>query len=422
MKSHVSRTAVVIVQIVLLGAGVAAWQIGAASPVAKLPVKNSSQPYRAVTQIPRTTPLVITPLYDDVEVVSDEELAAVLAKIRPVFSHERTKPNFVEHALRAWSVRAKFADPRVMSGEQMKDFLTDHGKYLASWGDKVAPLLSNQTDGVDVRWGSEEGASVHHDHWLACLTEAGISLNEPVFTASHRAQTIADVLEQALSDFRLDETEVEWSVMAFGLWISPQKEWRTRDGRHITFDMLADRLMRGDKRFGICSGTHRVYSLMVLIRLDEEFQILTPETHQRIMDHLRSVRDLITVCQFPDGHWPSNWSIGADALEKPVEDELYKRVIATGHHLEWLAIAPQELHPPREQILKAADWLIQTTHEQTADDINGRYTFFSHVGNALALWRNTHPSEFWATYFDGRPEPLVEVPASARPKADEAAH
>ena len=411
-----------IVQVLVAGVAMAAWQIKAANSVAKLPRENSPRHYRPVADLPRTTPLVIAPLYDDPEVVSDEELAGVLAQIRPVFPPERMKPNFVEHALRAWSVRATFADPRALSGVQLKDFLVDHGRYLASWGDSVEPLLQDRKDGVVVRWGKEDGASVHHDHWLASLTEAGVSLHEPVFTASQRSQTIADVLEQALADFRLDEVEVEWSALAFGLWITPQKEWTTRTGRKISFDLLAERLMRGHKRFGVCSGTHRIYTLMSLVRLDDEQHILSAARREEILDHLRMVRDLISVCQFEDGHWPSNWSVGAAALEHPVDDELFKQVISTGHHLEWLAIAPEELHPPREQILKAADWVIGVTLSQTPDDLGQRYTFFSHVGNALALWRKTHPAEFWARYYADRPEPPVEWPEASEKASSSDAH
>lgn len=421
--THTNRSTFLIVQIIVAAIAVASWQIGMANSVSRRPRDGFPRHYRPVPEIPRTTPLVITPLYDDAEVVSDEELADVLAKIRPVFPPENMKPNHVEHALRAWGVRARFADPQVVSGEKLKDFLTDHGRFLASWGNKVEPLLIDRPDGVAVRWGKEDGMSVHHDHWLACLTEAGVSLNEPVFTAGQRRQqTIADVLEQALADFRLDEVEVEWSALAFGQWIAPRRAWQTRDGRTISFDLLADRLMRGHKRFGVCSGTHRLYSLMALVRLDDDHQLLSPGRRAEILAHLGSVRDLIAVCQFPDGHWPSNWSAGAAALEKPIDDELFKQVIATGHHLEWLAIAPQELHPPREQILKAADWLIATTRAQTAGDISQRYTFFSHVGNALALWRKTHPADFWAHYYASRPEPPVELPAESGSPSDSAGH
>jgi hypothetical protein len=184
----------------------------------------------------------------------------------------------------------------------------------------------------------------------------------------------------------------------------------------LSFDLLADRLMRGHKRFGVCSGTHRLYSLMVLLRLDDDHDILSDAMRERALQHLKSVRDLIAVCQFEDGHWPSNWSEGAKALSDPIEDELYKKVIATGHHLEWLAIAPQELHPPRDQILKAADWVIKTTTDQSASDISSRYTFFSHVGNALALWRKTHPADFWMKWQQDHPGAGVETeaePASA---------
>jgi hypothetical protein len=412
MPHRISPNLVLIATLALFGAFAAAY--GLASPATQRELREElrlpTSPPRVIPS--RTTPLVIEPLYDDPEVVSDRELADVLAKVQPRFPTSKLKPNYVEHALRTWSVRARFADPEVMSGEAMKEYLTDHGRFLASWGDEVNPLLSDQPAGVGVRWGKVDGGSVHHDHWLASLTEAGVSLDEPVFTPSRRGHTIGDVLQQALWDFRVDEVETEWSALAFGLWLPPQKSWQLRDGREVSFDVHADRLMRGDRNLGVCVGTHRVYSLMVLIRLDDQFPILSPPARDRVWKYLEWVRDAITAAQFPDGHWPSNWPDGAAAVAKPLVDELYKKVIATGHHLEWLAIAPQELHPPREHILKAADWVIGTTRGQLDSDIAQRYTFFSHVGNCLALWRKTHPVDFWTAWEAEHPTAFQE-PASA---------
>ncbi|MBM4077476.1 MAG: hypothetical protein FJ267_17760, partial [Planctomycetes bacterium] len=313
-KQRISSEYVLVVQLIVGIVFVASLACGSATKSLSntSPLKTASRQFES--SIPRTTPLTIEPLYDDPEVVSDEELGAVLAKIRPIFPPKKLKPNFVEHALRAWSISATFANPKAMSGQTMKDYLVDHGKYLASWGDSFPPLLQDRDDGVAIRWGKEEGASVHHDHWLACLTEAGIGLHDPVFTPSHRSN-VSHVLHEALLDFKLDENEVEWSAMAFGFWIAPHKSWTTRSGREISFDMLAERLMRGHKRFGVCSGTHRIYSLMVLVRLDDDFDILSDESRAKILYHLKSIRDLISVSQFPDGHWPSNWSLGAVAVE-----------------------------------------------------------------------------------------------------------
>ena len=377
----------------------------------KLGVRGESP----VVAVPRATPLVIEPLYDDPEVVSDEELAAVLDRIQPRFRKRALTPNYVEHALRTWGYKATFRDPVVMSGEAMRDFLVEHGKFLASWGEKTPPLLLDRPDGVAIRWGQEDGASVHHDHWLACLTEAGVPLREPVFTPNQRRKRLNDVLQEALRDFRADDIEIEWSAMAFGLWIAPQRSWiTTPQGREMSFDMIAERLVSGPKKFGTCLGTHRVYSLMVLVRIDDQHDILSDRVRERAMEYLRAVRDLITASQFPDGHWSAHWMDGAEALTNPLPDDIIDQVTATGHHLEWLAIAPVELHPPREAIRKAADWIIQTSAAQTKSEFGQRYTYFSHVGNALALWRKTHPAEFWMKWEAEHP-PVVAEPASTPP-------
>jgi hypothetical protein len=352
---------------------------------------------------PRSEPLAVAPLFDDRAVVSDAEMAAGLLKIRPKFPAHQRKPNFVEHALRAWGQDATFADPAVMSGVEMREFLLDHGRYAASWGpdeDGQAPtMLVDRPAGVEVQWGSECRLSVHHDHMLACLAEAGVSLEQQVFTPSGQHHNVADVLRQAMRDFRPDERETEWSALAFALYLSPERSWRTAEGRRVDFDLLARRLMRGQLEYGVCSGTHRVYSLMALWRIDQEHDILSDGVARDVWRHLEMVRDLICASQFDDGRWPTNWCDGRAAVEQPrKDDEVYQQVIATGHHLEWLAIAPPELHPPRERIDRAARWLIDDTTGHTAEEIMAKYTFYSHVGNALALWRKTHPAAFWKTW------------------------
>jgi len=353
---------------------------------------------REVVHIEREKPLRMESLYDDPLVVSDDELTAVLKQVQPRFSPKSLRPNYVEHALRIWGEDARFSDPEVLSGAQLRDVLIDNGRYLASWGDRVKPLLVESREGVEVRWGREEGASVHHDHWLACLTEAGVSLHEPVYTPSQHVRTINDAVQQALRDFKVDEREVEWSAMGFGLWLPPVRSWQTADGRIVSFDMIAKRLMRGDKRLGVCSGTHRLYSIVLLLRLDGLYSILSDEVRGEMLAHMRGVRQLLVESQFEDGHWPSNWDRGAEAVNKPIDDPLQKRVIATGHHLEWLAIAPEELHPPREQIRKAARWAIDTTVSRTPAQILEHYTFYSHVGGALSLWRKTRAADFWQAH------------------------
>jgi hypothetical protein len=405
-------TGFLVVQLVTGAAFAAAWTTLAPAQAERFTEIVSGEVKFSPPKIERNEPLVITPLYDDPGVVSDEELAAVLIQVQPRFSPDNLRPNHVEHALRTWHVDAEFQNPKIMSGTDMRDLLLDHGRFLLSWGPDMAPLLEDRPTGVYVRWGHERGASVHHDHTLACLSEAGVSLDQPVRSPGRPNATLKDMIDQAIYDFDLDERETEWSAMGFGLWLPPQKEWVNSHRRKLSFDMIARRQMRGHKIYGVCGGTHRVYSLMSLVRLDDEFNILSDEVRDEAMDYLRSVRDILIVTQFEDGHWPCNWPDGEEALTNPDDHEAYKNVIATGHHLEWLAIAPKELHPPHEMIEKAADWIIKNTTSKTKAEILKSYTFYSHVGNALSLWRKTRAPVFWKKWEAEHPYQPEEEPAA----------
>lgn len=392
MKSAGKLGGFVLAQVIVVGAFAASFASLSPTQVERVTEVVVQKPKFTPVQIDRTEPLEVTPLYDDPEVVSDEDLAAVLYQIQPAF--KEFKPNYIEHALRAWRVKAQFQEPGVMSGEEMRDFLLDYGRFALHWGPETESLIESRDTGIYVRWGREAGASVHHDHTLACLTEAGVPLDFQV-RAPGKNGTMKDVIEQALFDFRLDERETEWSAMAFGLWLPPAKNWTNGAGRELNFDLIAKRQLRGHKKYGVCGGTHRVYSLMLLLRIHEQHPILSEPVRAEVYAHLEKVRDILLVTQFPDGHWPYNWPDGKDAVDNPADHAAYRDVISTGHHLEWLAIAPPDLHPPRSMIRKAAQWIVENTTSKTREEIQESYTFYSHVGNALALWRKTSPPDFW---------------------------
>lgn len=402
LKNYVSLRTWLTVQLVFGGAFAASWCLLPGIQQQEVIARVSHRPCRLDITFLSERATTVESLYDEAELVSDEELAAVLKKILPRFSRDHLRPNLVEHALRTWGSEMTFTNPDIISGPQMREFLTDMAKFADSWGRSASPLMIATEEGIHVRFAEDRSGSVHHDHTLAALTEAGLSLNDSVYTTA-REMHVRDILTEAMRDFHLDERETEWSVMSFALWLAPQKTtvWHNGEGRRITFDMLAERLMRSHKRDGVCLGTHRVYSLMMLVRLDDDSdrQLITGDTRERIMSYLGEVRDLIAAAQRTDGAWTSNWTDGADSAALADPDEpVSKRVIATGHHLEWLSIAPIELHPPREQILKAADWLIANVKATPQDEIDSNYTFYSHAGKALAMWRHSSPAQFWTQW------------------------
>lgn len=423
---------VVLVQLAVLGAFGVAWGLrvdGVEREFARATLGVDELP---VVAIPRATPLTVTPLFDRPDlpsIVSEEEVAYVLKRIRPRFERKGLRPNLVEHALRTWGVEATFGDPAIMSGADLAAFLTDHGTYIQSWSETETPLLEERPEGIAVRYGRVNSGSVHHDHWLASLTEAGVTLATPVYGPGRRGDSIETVLREALRDFRLDEREAEWTAMAFGLWLPPTNEWIGAGGRRYSFDLLAHRLMRGECETGVCVGTHRVYSLVLLMRLDDQFPtVLSDAVRADVNAHLEKVRDWIRVGQFEDGHWSGDWPHGADAVKTPREDKLSTQIIATGHHLEWQAIAPAHLRLSDEQNRKAAEWLLATMRKHSQAEILQNYTFYTHVGNAFALWRKTRPTPFWQEWTARHPEfelavdPTIPPDAPVTAPADAPAH
>jgi len=426
MKNRSSWMPLVAVQLLLVGAFGAAYLL--ANSETRSMVQNELPLIKAerFTPVPvdRKLPIPISRPYQRDDLISDEDLAMVLDQIQPIFDKHQMKPNFIEHALRTWGVDATFQNPKSISGADMLAFLTDSARFADSWGKEIKPFLEERPRGIGIHWGTDTGASYHHDHLLACVTEANAPLDTPIYGPSRRDATLYNVLQESMRDFRLDERETEWTAMAFGLWICPEKEWIGAEGRHYSFDLLAERLMRGERTKGVCAGTHRVYSLMLLLRLDDDFNILSPDCHKQVYHYLEGVRDAISASQFAEGYWPTNWPDGKAAVETPIDEPEYRRVIATGHHLEWMSIAPRELLIPDDQLKKAMDWCIATTRKQSREDINKMYTFYTHIGSALSNWRQVRAADYWREWEQANPyDPSREaaVFTDQADKADQAA-
>jgi hypothetical protein len=344
----------------------------------------------------RSEPLTIEPLYDNPLVVTDEQLHRVLARLRPRLAGKQTKLGSVDHALRFWTARAQFDDPKYASGDQLRRVLVDQQAFAALYGAEERPLLMPEPHGVRVRTQDGQATSTHVDHTLACLAEVGTPASFELMTPRGKA-TFRAIIEQSLRDFSLNQVETEWSGLTYALFLPPAKGWTTSEGQHVTFDMLAQRLMRERLPRGVCFGNHRLFTLAVFLRVDDDQHILSAEVRQEIIRFLKKQTAVLVKNQASEGYWSSDWARAEG--EPPVEadvtgDIVSDRVLATGHALEWWAIAPEECLPPRESLVRAGQWLVKAIDEMTDQQIQDRQTYLSHVGRALALWRKTDPGSF----------------------------
>lgn len=377
-------------------------------------IENKRSPVPSVNSIPR----VVRPQYDLPMVVSDHQLQTVLTKIKPSFQQQPPKTNFVDHALRLWGVDIEFTDDAI-DGRELRQLLIDSQMFRRIWGEQEPPLLESTLDGIRVR--VQEGSSTvsHVDHLLASLAEVGTTLDHPVALPDGQPGNVGDMLERALLTFRLNQKEYEWTVLALAFYVADNRPWYTQEGEQVDFDRFCKRIMRQVLPQGVCYGQHRLYTLTMLLRIDDQMaeqatRLLSDSTRAEVISFLKDTTKKLYKSQSRQGYWDGNWADTSVPVRDPKTKALSRQILATGHTLEWWAMAPRELHPPRETIVRAGQWLATQISEMEPTEIEKNYTFLTHAARALALWRGKFADEHF-TEFEESPISL-EIPTSSPEK------
>jgi hypothetical protein len=350
----------------------------------------------------RDEPIVIGPRYNDPRVVTDEQLAAVLERVTPPAGPANT--NNIVHALRLWGPKADFSDPSILTGPQMRDYFLDDATFRRIAGEKAPPLFYQGRDGVEVRSYDDrvtdrQTSSFHTDDLLATLAETGTPLDTPLKLREGEAR-VGDLLETSLRRAHLDQLEYEWTAIAYARYVFPQRDWRNKYGERIDVDQLVEELIAHPLELGPCNGLHRLEALAVLYRADEQAHALRPKTRMKILVHMKRASLLLANAQSSEGYWTRQWPQGkaAPAADKQAAASLHDKLLVTGHTLEWLSLAPEEVQPPRENIVRAGQWLARTLVEMDQQDLLEAYGPYTHAARALCLWRSADPFETWQSH------------------------
>lgn len=358
-------------------------------------------------ELAHNRPVTIGPRFNDERVVTDEQLALVLDRVKPPPSPVNTN-NFV-HALRLWGAAADFDEASIPTGQQLRDYFLNDATFRQLAGEKAPPLFFRGRDGIEVRSFDDRvtersTSSYHTDDLIATLAEVGTPLDTPLVFREGEAR-VEDLLATSLRSFHLDRHEFEWTAIAYARYVFPQPHWRNKYGERIDIDRLVEELVRHAPDRGPCNGLHRLEALVVLNRADEQFRVVRPRTKLKMLVYLKRASQQLVAAQTADGYWTRQWPQGAaahtDASQKrpmattEIGPTLHDKLLVTGHHLEWLALAPEEVQPPRETIIRAAQWLARALIEMDQKELLEAYGPYTHAARALCLWRGVEPFEAW---------------------------
>lgn len=378
--------------IVLVALAILRLASGSVTSKSTLPTITSAENVSQQSLLPHAVP----PRYNDPRVATDEQLSAVLDRVKPPNAAPLT--NNLIHALRLWGAEADFFDPTILSGKQMLGYVTDDTAFRKIAGDKAPALLTMTADGVSVRayedgLKARDSSSFHNDDLLATLAESGLPRDYPLHLQSGAA-TINDLLATSLSRFHLDRLEYEWTAISYARYLFPEQQWTNKFGETITLDMLIDELVQAPPELGPCNGLHRLEAMAVLCRIDDEQHKLTQTQRMKMLVYMKRVSMLLEQTQSRDGFWTRTWAKGTLA-DEDTKSPIYDKLLVTGHQLEWLALAPPEVQPPQETIVRGGQWLCRTLVELDEKTIRDHYGPYSHAARSLCLWRSTTPYDAW---------------------------
>ncbi len=223
--------------------------------------------------------------------------------------------------------------------------------------------------------GDEDVKEYHRDQLLAGLAELGVPLSHPL-RIGESDFSVRAILDDSISNFYAQQRDLEWTAIAYVLYLPPRRQWANRFGERTTFDGLAELLLSTPPQSGSCGGLHIVYALSLFVRANQQIPILSKSMSARLSRHLRETVEGALETQQADGSWRVDWNLVDET--RPVgnypypPDSALGRLLATGHMAEWFLYLPAELRDTervRGALRLAGLWLLARCKTATPQDV-----------------------------------------------------
>lgn len=338
------------------------------------PSKLASSPHP--TSICRVSPLR---LWDNERIEVDLSPDRVHAALARVAQHDYLRWNQLTHGLRLWGPDAD--GPGKWTGKSMLDVIDSAEESQRAFG--FAPHLLNRNGlhfGHRIVEEKPQGEK-HLDETVATLGEIGIPSDRPIRVWDQTA-TVADGVRAAMSNFSLDQ-ELDFTPVVFALYLPPQRTWTNKFGETFSFDAMCQRMCERPLGEGNCGGCHRMYSLAMVLAADRQHEILSGVSRRNVRSKLLQALDALRRSQRADGSWDALWF---DPAKAAPEKDLEGKIMATGHTLEWMAIAPRDIIDDPKMVSRACEALLKLVLAAPRESLRDDYNYYTHAASALKLW------------------------------------
>lgn len=310
----------------------------------------------------RDRPIFLSPRVPSGFGLPRDELASIVKQVTP--SREGASASFCLHLLMARGLDAQFDDHRLPSGREVLRLFTDDNFSKAYFG---RPSMFRTGYGVrpTMPKGFNGAEEAHYDQNLACMAKLGLPLSLPI-RIEGRSFTLGDVLRDSIACFELRQSEIEWTVTAYALYLAPRQAWVNKFGEQYSFDELAQELLGRNPGRASCYGCHLFEAMSTLLRVDREVgHVLSREMYGQLAERLgEGVRSAVST-QDNDGSWGPDWYkevAWPGGVDEPTQDlrSAASRLLATSHVVSLVMCLPGDLHraPVAPEVInRAGAWL-----------------------------------------------------------------
>ena len=232
----------------------------------------------------------------------------------------------------------------------------------------------------------------HRDQSLATMARLGVPLNTKVVIGDEE-YSMKDCLNDSIANFTISQKEITWSLDAYLLYLPPQgiTNWKNRLGEAFSFDELVREVMRRPLSGGSCGGTHYVASIVLALRVQEQYPILSPETVAESGRWLEEQLKRLQLAMAEDGSVDGEW-FRANRVPnfRNSRDHFYTQLVASSHWAEILQILPESYSVPERcerQLLRFLTFACDDLEERE------KVTYVCPYSHALGALRDSSPSK-----------------------------
>jgi hypothetical protein len=367
---------------IALGSTACIWLSGPGKPEASQPLQM------------RQVPISIEPLLRPCMTITDEDMARIRAQVQPL--DERMSVSLFLHAFRVFGRDSKYDRGKLASSNNTLRLFGDDEYSRQVFG---TPLIVRTPFGIRCNPRPGGGArESHRDYCLAVLSEQGVPGAFPMMVGG-KPFMFHDFLADSIANFHLNQEEIEWTALAYAMWLPPERRWTNKFAESFSFDDLANELMRRPLNGAVCAGSHLVQAMIVLSRVDREVcPILSPQVRGGLLRHLKEIVEAAQATQAADGSWGPDWH--APLLRDSAHEAGPKtfsvdtksfgaRFLVTSHVPEWVMLLPEQLQASDEMLQRAGCWLHAQLTDAESPFVEDHFCPCTHGAIVLQLLRNT---------------------------------